>query len=89
MVDRLSEDIVAGDGDRGVDRVRGRGLSGGEPSPICPNIPLVIGVVVPGVVPPFLVGRFNASEAARNRSVVVPRSLVDPERAEHTIATLC
>ena len=35
------------------------------------------------------VGRARASEAARSSRFVVPSALVDPERAEHTTATLC
>lgn len=34
-------------------------------------------------------GRCLASPAALSNRLVVPRSLVEPERAEHTTATLC
>ena len=34
-------------------------------------------------------GRWRASAAARRRRFVVPRAFVEPERAEHTMATLC
>lgn len=47
-----------------------------------------------GVVVPVVVGvaeslRLRASVAARIKRFVVPVSLVEPERAEHTIATGC
>lgn len=45
----------------------------------------------PGVAGTLAAGgvRWRASEAARRRRLVVPRALVDPERAEHTMASLC
>lgn len=66
------------------------GLRGGDrdSSNPAPNKPLVTGVVVPGELT-TLERRRKASDAERNRRLVVPDVLVDPERAEHTIATLC
>jgi hypothetical protein len=86
----VSEGICVGDGDLGEDRLRGRGLSGNEgisEQDIPRKSPFVIGVAKPEVV--FLCGRRSASEAARKSKFVVPRALVDPDRAEQTIATLC
>ena len=34
-------------------------------------------------------GRRRASDAARRSRLVVPKALVEPERAEQTIASLC
>lgn len=49
--------------------------------------------LVPGVVVPdlqcVLEGRCFASAAALSKRLVVPSALVDPERAEQTMATLC
>lgn len=45
------------------------------------------GETVPGVSD-TLFERFSASPAALRRRFVVPRALVEPERAEQTIATL-
>jgi hypothetical protein len=59
-----------------------------EPSKPAPNKLLVNGVVVPGEEGD-LVRRCKASDAERNKRFVVPNALVEPERAEHTIATLC
>lgn len=44
--------------------------------------------MLPGVSEGLLV-RCSASLAARSKRFVVPSALVEPERAEHTIATLC
>lgn len=53
---------------------------------------------VKGVVAPESIGdagveaggaRCRASDAARKRRLVVPSALVEPERAEQTIASLC
>ena len=50
----------------------------------------IAGVAVPGVpASEFDVGRCRASAAARKSRFVVPSALVLPDRAEHTIATLC
>lgn len=61
-----------------------------------PKRPLETGVTVPvpgvsGVFPLEVarLGRWSASDDARKSRLVVPRALVDPERAEHTRATLC
>jgi hypothetical protein len=48
----------------------------------------VTGVAIPEAAA-FLRGRRSASEAARKSKFVVPRALVDPDRAEQTMATLC
>jgi hypothetical protein len=65
-------------------------LGGGDcdPSNRAPNKLLVNGVSVPGELG-GLFWRFKASDAERKSRLVVPKALVDPERAEHTIATLC
>jgi len=68
-----------------LDPLRDGGSVGGD----CEqgNEPLETGVVVPGVL--VVLPRWcSASDAARNSRLVVPRSFVDPERAEHTMATL-
>lgn len=74
----------------GSEPLRERGLIGGEDdrSLPAPNKLLVTGVMVPGV-PADLLRRFRASEAARSSRFVVPSAFVEPERAEHTMATLC
>jgi hypothetical protein len=85
-----SEKEVAGEMDRGEEMVRYRGL------PV-PAGDMDVEHVPPsgdrGVSAPSgglrLAGRCNASDAARRRRLVVPSALVEPERAEHTIATLC
>jgi hypothetical protein len=53
--------------------------------------PGVTGVIVPEVALPFEEEplRCRASDAARRRRLVVPKAFVVPERAEHTMATLC
>jgi hypothetical protein len=57
-----------------------------------PNIPLFEkGVAAPELEEcwcPALDLPFSASEAALRRRLVVPRALVEPERAEHTTTTL-
>lgn len=65
-------------------RVRGEEFSEGRP-----NMPLVTGVVVSDLECVLVDGRCFASAAALSNRFVVPNALVDPERAEHTIATLC
>lgn len=67
--------------------------------PYTPNRPRETGVMVPvpGVstelflpfVVPLAVVRRSASAEARSSRLVVPSAFVDPERAEHTMATLC
>ena len=77
--------------DRGEDLLRGLGLI----FPFGENIPLPLGVTSPegGSIPfvPFFAARDarRASEAACRRRLVVPRAFVVPDRAEHTITTLC
>ena len=44
--------------------------------------------MVPGVSETLL-SRFRASAAALRSKFVVPRALVEPDRAEHTMTTLC
>ena len=65
-------------------------LGGGDCDPCnpAPNNDLVPGVIVPEELE-NLVGRCKASDAERNRRLVVPNALADPDRAEHTMATLC
>lgn len=65
-------------------RVRGDEASKGRPA-----TPFVTGVIVPDLLGVLQDGRCLASPAALSNRFVVPRSLVDPERAEHTTATLC
>jgi len=54
-----------------------------------------MGESVGGVITPDstgdkgLDGRRRVSDAARRRRLVVPSALVEPERAEQTIASLC
>ena len=81
-----------GDDDRD-DRLRTFGLVGGLwllslPYEPAPNRPLDTGVAVPDAEADAGFVRFRASEAARRSKFVVPRALVDPERAEQTMATL-
>ena len=88
---------VEGDPSLALEPLRLRGLEGGEPD--CggvveePKTLLVTGVMMPGVsMLPLRLGpagpRRSASDAALSRRLVVPRALVEPERAEHTTATL-
>lgn len=72
------------------ERLRSFGLVGRdmESSQPAPKSPRETGETVPGV-PTALVRRCKASDAARSSRFVVPRAFVDPERAEHTTATLC
>lgn len=88
---------VVGDPSRAEDPLRARGLDGGEVD--CggvveePKTLLVTGVMMPGVSTlPLRLGpegpRRRASDAALRRRLVVPSALVEPERAEHTTATL-
>ena len=75
--------------------VVGSELNGrGEPAQdgVCVPPPAHDGVDVPGVpmTPPLERDeRSIACDAALRRRLVVPRAFVEPERAEHTIATLC
>ena len=55
--------------------------------PLVPNKPIETGVAKPED-PTGFVRDFNASDAARSNRFVVPNAFVDPERAEHTMATL-
>lgn len=64
-------------------RVRGEGASKGRP-----NMPLVTGVVVPDLHCVLADNRRLASAEALSKRFVVPSALVDPERAEQTMATL-
>jgi hypothetical protein len=50
-------------------------------------MPVETGVANPEDPTSFVRG-FNASDAARSNRFVVPSAFVDPERAEHTMATL-
>jgi hypothetical protein len=87
----VSEGNGVGDEDLGEDEVRAHGLLGNEgvsEQDILRKSPFVTGVAWPDVVA-FLRGRRSVSEAARKSKFVVPRALVDPDRAEQTIATLC
>ena len=52
-------------------------------------MPLVMGVVVPDLLCVLADGRCLDSAAALSKRFVVPSALVDPERAEQTMATLC
>jgi hypothetical protein len=49
-----------------------------------PKIPFETGVVYPERA----FGRFSVSDAALRSRFVVPSALVEPDRAEHTMATL-
>lgn len=64
-----------------------RGLAGDDASLYCPNKPFLRGVPLPEVATNFFCG-WRASEAAWSRRFVVPKAFVEPERAEHTTATL-
>jgi hypothetical protein len=67
------------------------GVLGGDcdwPFALTPNKPIESGVAVPDHPTRFARG-FKASDAARSSRFVVPSAFVDPERAEHTMATLC
>ena len=55
--------------------------------PLAPNMPTETGVANPEDPTGFFRG-FSASDAARSNRFVVPSAFVDPERAEHTTATL-
>jgi hypothetical protein len=82
-----------GDADEDAPLLPGRGLPSGDCEPLLsserPNIPLGRGVAYPDIVCGAFGGlRRRASDAARRRRFVVPRALVDPERAEQTTATL-
>lgn len=74
-----------GESERGDDLLRGRGLLAGDWLYEERKRPL--GVLVP--VSAGLRVRWRASEAAFSKRLVVPSALVEPERAEQTIATLC
>ncbi len=52
------------------------------------NLVMFVGDMVPGVSE-TLFDRLSASPAALSSRLVVPSALVDPDRAEQTIATLC
>lgn len=52
-------------------------------------MPVVTGVTVPDLLCVFTDGRCFASEAALSNRFVVPSALVDAERAEQTMVTLC
>lgn len=53
---------------------------------LAPNKPIDTGVADPEDA--GFVRGFNASDAARSSKFVVPSVFIDPERAEHTMATL-
>lgn len=55
---------------------------------IRPKSPTPFGVAVPEVGLDFDLRLTSASEAAFKSRLVVPKAFVDPERAEHTTATL-
>lgn len=63
-------------------------VAGEEASERRLKMPLAPGVVV-SEVQCVLAGRCLASAAALSKRLVVPSALVDPERAEQTMATLC
>lgn len=68
------------------------GVSGGEPARELRQIrESVSGVAAPDSTGDKADGgvRRRASDAARRRRFVVPNALVEPERAEQTIASLC
>lgn len=71
---------------RGEDELRARGLSKGDC--VCETREDREGVICPGVSEGLFV-RWRASLAARRRRFVVPSALVEPDRAEQTMATLC
>ena len=83
-----SENEVAGEIDREEEIVRYRGLPAGDIDidGVPPNGEMGISASEGGL---RCAGRCSASEAARRRRLVVPSAFVEPERAEHTIATLC
>ena len=65
------------------------GVEGGDCEFIRPKSPRApFGVTAPDVGVDLDFGRDNASDAALRRRLVVPRAFVDPDRAEHTMATL-
>lgn len=76
-----------GESDLGEDLLRGLGLR-------VPDMNLAkgslgdTGVMKPGVSD-VLVERCNACDAACKSRFVVPNDFVEPERAEHTMTTLC
>lgn len=75
-----------GESERGEDLLRGRGLPTGD----CAwekREKRPFGVLVP--VSGGLRVRCSASDAAFSSRFVVPRAFVEPDRAEHTMATLC
>lgn len=76
----------------GVDRPRSCGLDGSDGCVVskpAPNRLLVTGVVVPEGTEDLRRRGWRVCEADLRRRFVVPRAFVDPDRAEHTIATLC
>jgi hypothetical protein len=80
---------VNGEGESGRESEPLRDFSGPVNTGVKLNAENVVrGVTVPGVVDGVGVG-LRASEAARSKRLVVPSAFVDPERAEHTMATLC
>ena len=93
---RMRSTVALNEGDAGVNAcsdIEPKGVHGGEDcegSLECPNSPSppLIGVVVPEEANRARRFELKASEAALSRRFVVPNALVDPERAEHTTATL-
>ena len=84
----MSEKEVAGEMDRGEETVRYRGLPAGDMDMVDapPSGDRGVSASSGGL---RLALRCSASDAARRRRLVVPSALMEPERAEHTIATLC
>lgn len=89
LVDDMLSALLGDSGSkRGEDELRARGLSKGDC--VCEAREDKAGVICPGVPEPEgLLVRWRASLAARRRRLVVPSALVEPDRAEHTMATLC
>ena len=87
MKEKLVE-VTEGEGERGDETPRSLDASSDGLSEDRPKRLLDDGVAVPDVYVLFD-GLCKASDAARSSRLVVPSAFVEPDRAEHTTATLC
>lgn len=74
--------------ERPIDKLRFRGVSGGENEGGVGPQGADQGVLMPGVGTELGARELRASVAAFSRRFVVPNAFVDPERAEQTTAIL-